>query len=376
MSKRKIKFQKKREEEEEEHSPINYTNTGSLVVNKFLRSGEKTSSSIRISPKGYLHKEKIDLKDYKLKKTLGVSSLNGGVELLENDKKEKIIVKTIKIDPTKAKEILSEIELLQSCDHPQIVCLKNAFLEEKRIKLILEYMDCGSLDKIIEFYFEHQKGQTLSEVYISKITRKILKGLDYLHNDRKTIHRDLKPHNILVDSQGHIKIADFGAAGIDQSEESNEKEIRKTFIGSEAYMSPERLLGDDYSFPSDVWSLGVIVGYMSFGQFPFNLKDNSETGNNMFGLLKLVKEPIKFDSEIASKELISFVSQCCILDPKKRENVKELLNHEFILKYKNEKEHSLKKFIRDDYLAKKRTTKSKSIELIDPKIFENLSLDK
>ena len=206
MSKRKqIRFQKKTEEEKDETSPINYTNTGSLVVNKFLRSGEKTNSSVRISPNGYSNKEKINLSNYKLKKTLGISSLNGGVELLENEKKEKIIVKTIKIDPTKAKEILSEIEVLQTCDNPQIVCLKNAFLEEKRIKLILEYMDCGSLDKIIEFYFD-QKKETLSEVYISKITKKILKGLSYLHNDRKTIHRDLKPHNILVNSQGHIKV--------------------------------------------------------------------------------------------------------------------------------------------------------------------------
>ena len=134
-------------------------------------------------------------------------------------------------------------------------------------------------------------------------------------------------------------------------------------------MSPERLLGDDYSFASDVWSVGVIVGYMSLGQFPFNLSDNSETGNNMFGLLKLIKEPMKFDSENASKELISFVNDCCILDPKKRATTKDLLLHEFILKFKDDKEHSLKKFIRDDYLKKKRATKAKSIEDLDPKVF-------
>jgi hypothetical protein len=141
--KKKLKFQPKTEQEDDDDSPINYTNTGSLVVNKYRKSGEKSMESVRISPKGFLGSEQINLSDYKLKKKLGDESLNGGVELRENEKKEKIIVKTIKIDPIKANEILSELQVLRDCKHHQIVSLKNVLLEEKQIKIILEYMDCG-----------------------------------------------------------------------------------------------------------------------------------------------------------------------------------------------------------------------------------------
>jgi serine/threonine protein kinase len=141
--KKKLKFQPKPDPEEDDESPINYTNTGSLVVNKKRKSGEKSFESVRISPKGFLGSEKINLSDYKLKKILGDESLNGGVELRENEKKDKIIVKTIKIDPIKANEILSELQVLKDCKHHQIVSLKNVLLEEKQIKIILEYMDCG-----------------------------------------------------------------------------------------------------------------------------------------------------------------------------------------------------------------------------------------
>lgn len=71
------------------------------------------------------------------------------------------------------------------------------------------------------------------------ITAQLLEGLEYLHNEKKVIHRDIKPHNILVMTSGQIKIADFGVSG----------QIRTTFdcatkyTGTASYMSPERILG-------------------------------------------------------------------------------------------------------------------------------------
>jgi serine/threonine protein kinase len=135
------------------------------------------------------------------------------------------------------------------------------------------------------------------------------------------------------------------------------KKSMQTFIGSEAYMAPERLLGNQYSYASDVWSLGVIVAYLTFGYFPFNLQKNSDSGNNMFGLLKIVKEPIEFDPN-TSKELVSFVSKCCILDVEKRLTVRELLKDDFITK-EHDKELNLKNFIKENYLKKKKDLKEK-----------------
>jgi serine/threonine protein kinase len=70
----------------------------------------------------------------------------------KDNPKDRIVVKSITIDPTKSKEILSEVQTLSSCKSPQIIKLKNCFLEEKRIKLVLEFMDCGSLGRIIYFF--------------------------------------------------------------------------------------------------------------------------------------------------------------------------------------------------------------------------------
>lgn len=104
----------------------------------------------------------------------------------------------------------------------------------------------------------------------------VLRGLSYLREKHKIIHRDVKPSNILVNSQGEIKICDFGVSGqlIDS--------MANTFVGTRSYMSPERLQGSQYSVASDLWSLGLSLVEISLGMYPIPPPDIN-TLKKLFG---------------------------------------------------------------------------------------------
>jgi serine/threonine protein kinase len=145
------------------------------------------------------------------------------------------------------------------------------------------------------------------------------------------------------------------------NDEEKVQDLLQTFVGSEAYMSPERLLGKNYSYASDIWSFGIIVAYCLFGVFPFNLKENSTSGNNMFGLLKIVQKDdfIDFTKVKCSDEVVDFIKKCCIQEPNDRPSASELLKHDFITKNVKEGE-TLKEFVQNSYVKKKRDMKQKT----------------
>ena len=106
---------------------------------------------------------------------------------------------------------------------------KLILFSDGEINICMEYMDGGSLDLVLK------KTGKIPEPYARKITAAVLRGLSYLREKHQIIHRDVKPSNILVNSQGEIKICDFGVSGqlIDS--------MANSFVGTRSYMSPERL---------------------------------------------------------------------------------------------------------------------------------------
>jgi serine/threonine protein kinase len=170
-------------------------------------------------------------------------------------------------DKNVRKSIISELRTLHDCEHPNILKSYGAFLTENGVSIALEYMNAGCLATILN------KVEKIPENILCMITKQLLVGLEYLHNNAKVIHRDIKPHNILLTTKGVVKIADFGVSS----------QIKHSF-DSLSYMSPERIMGQHYYSDIDLWSLGILLVEAVTGRYPYSDVDCSD--QNDFWVLK------------------------------------------------------------------------------------------
>jgi serine/threonine protein kinase len=151
--------------------------------------------------------------------------------------------------------LLQELKLLCQMDHDGILHTLGATYEPHTgVTLVLEYMDRGSLLDVFDFHKHTPTLQLTTTDVVAAFAYQVLRGLTYLHS-MGIIHRDLKPANILVQSHGLVKIADFGVA-VQIHPQHN---MQHTMAGTIHYMSPEKLIHRQYSFPSDIWSFGIIL---------------------------------------------------------------------------------------------------------------------
>lgn len=293
---------------------------GNLLVNKdglrIVSNGEEVDA-----PLVKLLENQLTLADLDLVKVVGKG--NGGIVQLVRHKWTgqffalKIIQMNVHEDISK--QIAQELNINLSASSPFVVVCHQSYYDNGAISIVLEYMDGGSLADLLT------KVKSIPERYISAICKQVVKGLIYLHYEKRIIHRDLKPSNILINHRGEVKICDFGVSAI----LSNSSGQRDTFIGTRNYMSPERISVTKHGFPSDIWSLGLVVLECATGQFPYPPVES------FFELLEAVVEnpaprapPDKF-----SEEFCSFISACIQKKPTDRHTALLLLEHPFLHMY-------------------------------------------
>jgi len=238
-------------------------------------------------------------------------------------------IKSIKLfEKSKREQFKNDLEILSSNKCKNIITFYGAFFIEGYAKLILEYMNLGSLDKILKIIKNKKiKPPCIPENILSKIAKEILSGLYYLHKEKHQIHRDIKPSNVLINTDGIVKLTDFG---ISCSLESSQN-FSNTFVGSRYYMSPERITGNKYNYSSDIWSLGLVIYELATGDEPYKNK------NDFITIMQKIMEDSepRLNSNFFSKEFCDFIEKTLKKEPEKRDSIDQLLKHEWIIKYDN-----------------------------------------
>jgi len=204
-----------------------------------------------------------------------------------------------------------EIDILQTLDHANIVLLLDAFERSDEICVVLEYAQ-SDLYQILE-----DDGR-VGEDLVQNVAKQLVRALFYLHSHR-IIHRDMKPQNILISSDGKVKLCDFGFARA-----LSAKTVMVTSIkGTPLYMAPELVREQPYNHTADLWSLGVILFELFAGQPPFYT-------NNIYTLINLiVKNEVLYPPDM-SRTLKSFLKGLLMKDNRQRLQWPKLLDHPFV----------------------------------------------
>ena len=192
----------------------------------------------------------------------------------------------LELDEAKFATILKELVILHECVSPYIIDFYGAFYQEGAVYMCIEYMDGGSIDKLY--------AGGIPEDVLRKITFATIVGLKTLKDDHHIIHRDVKPTNILVNTNGQVKICDFGVSG------NLVASIAKTNIGCQSYMAPERISGGSmavgaangtYNVQSDIWSLGLTILECAMGRYPYPPEVSSTIFSQLSVSLSLFPTP-------------------------------------------------------------------------------------
>ncbi|EAY00115.1 AGC family protein kinase [Trichomonas vaginalis G3] len=242
----------------------------------------------------------------------------------------KVLPKSGLVQKNQLKRILLEKDILLQFNNPYVTNFYYSIIGTRNLYLVMEYIGGGDLFSLLEKFGCFDEGS--ARIY----TYQIVRALQYLYQNG-IIHRDLKPDNILVTSEGYLKLADFGLShlGMKNRERPNdtidfrvkENVIQShSLVGTPDYISPEIILGQPHSFTTDYWSLGVIVYEMLTGAMPFHTESEQHTFKN---IVKGIYAPLTD----VSPDAADFVKRLLYSDPRKRlgcHGPDEILNHPWL----------------------------------------------
>ncbi|XP_069930591.1 myosin light chain kinase family member 4 isoform X7 [Oryctolagus cuniculus] len=235
----------------------------------------------------------------------------------------KLAAKIIKTRGVKDKEeVKNEISVMNQLDHVNLIQLYDAFESKNDIVLVLEYVDGGELfDRIID------ENYNLTELDTILFVKQICEGIRHMHQ-MYILHLDLKPENILCVNRDakQIKIIDFGLA-----RRYKPREKLKVNFGTPEFLAPEVVNYDFVSFPTDMWSVGVIAYMLLSGLSPFLGDNDAETLNNILACRWDLEDE---EFQDVSEEAREFISKLLIKEKSWRISASEALKHPWLSDHK------------------------------------------
>eukprot|EP01084_Bolivina_argentea_P226178 382077_1 len=292
--------------------------------------------------------------NYNLIKTIGTGSF-ARVQLAQNiTTKEyvavKIIRKTRAFDLCQQVHTIWEYQILSSLKHPFIVEINDMYQDKDKIYFIMEYVIGGELFCLMK------KAGKFKEIHTAFYTAQMILALQYLHKNN-IIYRALVPENILIDTNGYIKLTDFGFSKklilpsnllygylrkyyVKHYKKKHNKKLKinskiidcirnfsqinetYTLCGTPEYVSPEILLNLGYGFECDWWSLGIIIYELLTTFTPFSSNNNNEIHTNADIYGNIINENYKmkppFPNTYFSENCKNLLQNLLIINPQKR----------------------------------------------------------
>ncbi|XP_036044389.1 myosin-IIIa [Onychomys torridus] len=267
---------------------------------------------------------------WEITETIGKGTYGKVFKVLNKKNGQKAAVKILDPIHDIDEEIEAEYNILRTLsDHPNVVRFYGIYFKKDKINgdklwLVLELCNGGSVTDLVKGFLK--RGQRMSEPLIAYILHEALMGLQHLHNN-KTIHRDIKGNNILLTTEGGVKLVDFGVS----AQLSSTRHRLNTSVGTPFWMAPEVIaceqqLDTTYDARCDTWSLGITAIELGDGDPPL-----AEL-HPMRALFKIPRNPPPKlrQPELWSAEFNDFISKCLTKDYEKRPTVSDLLKHKFI----------------------------------------------
>uniref|UniRef100_A0A8C2JUR7 protein kinase C n=1 Tax=Cyprinus carpio TaxID=7962 RepID=A0A8C2JUR7_CYPCA len=286
------------------HSLPRYTHSRSSRQTHFLKE-----HLVAESPRIILQKEEeveFSLTDFKCVAVLGRGHF-GKVLLAEyKTTGEMFAIKALKKGDIVARDEVDSLmcekrifETVNSVRHPFLVNLFACFQTKEHVCFVMEYAAGGDL-------MMHIHADVFSEVRSVFYAACVVLGLQFLH-DHKIVYRDLKLDNLLLDTEGYVKIADFGLC----KEGMGFKDRTSTFCGTPEFLAPEVLTETSYTRAVDWWGLGVLIFEMLVGESPFPGDDEEEVFDS------IVNDEVRYP-RFLSTEAISIMRRLLRRNPERR----------------------------------------------------------
>jgi NIMA (never in mitosis gene a)-related kinase len=258
---------------------------------------------------------------YEILEQVGKGSFGAVTKIRRKADSKLLVWKEICYGRMKEKEkqqLVSEVNILREFRHPYIVKYYDRIVDKANCKIfiVMEFCEKGDLGLLIKKF--KRENNFIQEELIWKLFVQILNALHACHNRSagKILHRDIKPGNILLDSNLNAKLADFGLSRI-MGENSVYAETK---VGTPYYMSPEQIADLKYNEKSDIWSAGCLLFEMAALHPPFQAKSHAELAS------KINKGQIEPLPGRYSDDLKRLVNWMMALDPGQRPNVSDILS--------------------------------------------------
>nr|CAD2193957.1 unnamed protein product [Meloidogyne enterolobii] len=307
-------------------------NNEDFVVNKNVKRSMSTCTMINSGNGDINYTEsnrqnnqqtKLRLKNFKKLRDLGRGAY--GICGLYKDERsilnKQVVIKRVSLEcksENEKQKISYEANLLRKLIHPNIIRLQDSFIETEQLCIVMEYLEGGTLDRMLQERKGIKMGQDLILYYFTQLTM----AIDYIHA-MKVLHRDIKTQNIFLNRKMTIvKVGDFGI-----SKELNSKcPQASTVIGTPNYLSPEICSGRSYDVKSDIWSMGCVLYEM------VELRKAYEGESLSSLLIRIARGEHGPISSTVTQDMRNLVESLLNIDENKRPSTTEILLRPMVLR--------------------------------------------